>query len=140
MSTQEIVRLLIEDRDRLNMAIEALQGSPVETTRDAAEPAVKQAPAKKKGGLSAAGRKAIAEAARKRWAALRAAKSRPMVRAVPTIVRRTTESITAAPAVPKAPAKKVAKRKAWTPAMKKAHTARMKAFWAAKRKAAAKGK
>jgi hypothetical protein len=138
-STEHILSLLTEERAKLDAAIAALRGIPKATAVTAEEsmpdwvkPAAKKEPGKKepvkkKRGLSAAGRKAIADAAKKRWAAIREAKS-----VSPVVLKPEPE------AAPKAPAKKVAtrKKKAWTPAMKKAHTARMKAFWAARRKAA----
>jgi hypothetical protein len=133
-STEHILSLLTEERARLDAAIAALQGSPKaapvtaeESVPDWVKPVAKKEPVKKKRGLSAAGRKAIADAAKKRWAAIREAKS-----VSPVVIKPAPE------AAPKAPAKKAVarKKKAWTPAMKKAHTARMKAFWAARRKAA----
>lgn len=76
MPTDQIVALLIAERDRLTRAIEALQGP---TRRRGHPPAVAQrdgasvtAAAPKKRTISAAGRKAIAEAARRRWAAIKA--------------------------------------------------------------------
>jgi hypothetical protein len=99
VQTEQILALLIEERDRLMRAINVLQhdapkaavkrrgrrvskSSPAIQTQPAAAPApAKKAPAaaavKPKRVLSAAGRRAIAEAARKRWAAVRAAKAKP---------------------------------------------------------------
>jgi hypothetical protein len=57
----------------------------VPTIPDAVKPAVKKAPVKKKGGISAAGPKAIAEAGRKRLAALRATKKAPVAKAASTV-------------------------------------------------------
>ncbi len=77
--TQEIVSLLIEERDRLSRAIEALQGNSPRSSRPAGGPlaAAQHRPAARpKRTLSAAGRRAIAEAARRRWAAVRAAKEK----------------------------------------------------------------
>lgn len=88
-----IVLLLIQERDKLNRAIQALQGSVKRRGRppgsgrraapsnfndvpDVAEyvtPTVAKAPAKR--GMSPAGRKAIGDAARKRWAAIKAGKA-----------------------------------------------------------------
>jgi hypothetical protein len=88
MQTEQIVALLIAERDRLTRAIDALRGgvsqsSPrrrgrppkaVTAVAAASAPATKPAaPAKRK--LSAAGRRAIAAAAKKRWAAIRAGKA-----------------------------------------------------------------
>lgn len=93
MQTDEIVTMLVTERDRLTRAIEALQGPtkrrgrppgkkpPVSTFNynapnvpDWVKPAAAKAPAKKKRKMSAAARKAIGDATRKRWAALRKAK------------------------------------------------------------------
>jgi len=96
MQTEHIVALLVAERDRLQRAITALQGSAVVKRR---------------------GRPA------------RAAAAVPAPAPAP-----------AAPAAAPAPAPKARKkRKALTPAQKKAHSDRMKAFWAARRKAKAKG-
>jgi len=73
MSKEEILALLFAERDKLNRTIEALDG-PKRRGRPPGPRTV--APAKRKRTLSAAGRKAIAEAARKRWAAIRAGKAR----------------------------------------------------------------
>jgi hypothetical protein len=75
MSKEQILALLFVERDRLNLAIEALGGT---TGKRRGRPPGSRtiAPAKRKRTLSAAGRKAIAEAARKRWAAIRAGKAR----------------------------------------------------------------
>jgi hypothetical protein len=82
MQTEQIVALLIEERNRLDAAITALRGptkrrgrppisrSPNSSTQIGAAPA-----GPKKRTLSLAGRKAIADAARKRWAAIKAGKS-----------------------------------------------------------------
>jgi hypothetical protein len=85
MQTEQIVALLIAERDRLSRAIDALQGGakrqgrPSRLARVAANPNVASAAApsaKPKRKMSAAGRKAIAEAARRRWAAIKAAKGK----------------------------------------------------------------
>jgi len=79
MQTEQIVALLIAERDRLSRAIDALQGStkrpgrsPAAAKAAAAVTAPAATPSRRK--LSAAGRKAIAEAARKRWALIKAGK------------------------------------------------------------------
>jgi hypothetical protein len=85
MSTEHIVALLIAERDRLSRAIDALQGptkrrgrrpgagkKPVTVTTPASTPA----PVARKRTMSAAGRKAIAEGARRRWALIKAAKKK----------------------------------------------------------------
>jgi hypothetical protein len=78
MQTEQIVALLIAERDRLSRAIDALQGPATRLGRPpkASPPAISKAaaPIARKRTMSAAGRKAIAEAARKRWAAIKAAK------------------------------------------------------------------
>jgi hypothetical protein len=79
--TDQIVQLLMAERDKLNRAIEALQGAagkrpgrpPGTANKKHAVPHVAPAPAKRT--LSAAGRKAIADAARKRWAAIKDGKA-----------------------------------------------------------------
>jgi hypothetical protein len=72
MPTEQILALLLAERNKLNRAIEAL-GGPKRRGRPPGPRTV--APAKRKRGLTAAGRKAISEAARKRWAAIRAGKA-----------------------------------------------------------------
>jgi len=96
VETEQIVQLLTAERDKLQQAIDALQG-PVKRrgrpagarAKKAAAPAVdptednvpdwvkpasaKATPAKRK--MSAAGRKAIADAAKKRWALIKAGKA-----------------------------------------------------------------
>jgi hypothetical protein len=93
------VSLMIAERDRLDAAILALRGGslPVPSKRRGRPPAIKQvqsfdydatnvpewvkpvakksAPPKKKGGMSVAGRKAIGDAARARWARVKAEKA-----------------------------------------------------------------
>jgi hypothetical protein len=92
MLTDQIVQLLIAERARLQKAIDALQGSVKRRGRPRKNPApafdynapnvpdwVKPASARKvapkKRKMSAAGRKAIGDAGRKRWAAIRAGKA-----------------------------------------------------------------
>jgi hypothetical protein len=144
MATDHILALLISERDKLTAAIEALQGpTTTEKTpgpgRKAVPPSVEEdskppasvgptVPAKRK--MSAAGRRAIIVATKKRWAAIRAAKA-----------------AATAPA-PVAAAPKAAPAKAWAPVKKggltaagrKALSIAMKKRWATKKKAAAKGK
>ena len=83
MATDDIVALLIAERDKLNRAIEALQGpikrrgrppkNPLAVTTSSADPTpltAAPAPAKrKKRRFSAAQREAAAERMRQRWAA-----------------------------------------------------------------------
>jgi hypothetical protein len=81
MPTEQILALLIAERDRLNRAIEALGGGKRRGRPPGRKPAASaptenvQPPVRRKRRLSAAGRKAIAEAARKRWAAIKAGKA-----------------------------------------------------------------
>jgi len=80
MQTEQIVALLVAERDRMDAAIRALQGTVKRRGRPPANKAFAlavsaPAPATAKRTLSAAGRKAIADAARKRWAAIKAGKA-----------------------------------------------------------------
>jgi hypothetical protein len=75
MPTEHIVALLIAERDKLTRAIEALQGAvkrrgrpPKNPLQQIIAPAV---PPKKRGGMSAANRKAQALRMKKFWAAKR---------------------------------------------------------------------
>jgi hypothetical protein len=72
MSTEHIVRLLIEERARLQAAIDVLKGVPEARLPDWVSPKAPPAPATKR-GMSAAVRKRIGEATRAKWAARRAA-------------------------------------------------------------------
>jgi len=83
MQTEQIVALLVAERDRLSRAIEALQGStkrrgrPPKTSSNPGDGSVREPiPVQRKRKLSAAGRKAIAEAARRRWAKIKAGKAK----------------------------------------------------------------
>jgi hypothetical protein len=85
MPIDQIVSLLIAERDRLSRAIEALQGRAKRRGRPpglAKKPVVAAtapstaAPKPAKRRLSAAGRKAIADAARRRWALIKAGKAK----------------------------------------------------------------
>jgi hypothetical protein len=79
MHTEQIVALLIAEQNRFDAAIQALQGPMKRRGRPPANkaslsvPAV--APVKRKRRMSAAGRKAIADGVRKRWAAIKAGKA-----------------------------------------------------------------
>jgi len=80
MHTEQIVALLIAERDRLTGALDALQGSVIRRRRPPGSgrkrtAATPSRPRRRKRKLSAAGRKAIADAARKRWAAIKAGKA-----------------------------------------------------------------
>jgi hypothetical protein len=75
MPTDHILSLLIAEREKLNAAIEALQGpakKPVVADSASAGGGGGKAAAKRK--VSAAARKRMAEAQKKRWAAIKAAK------------------------------------------------------------------
>jgi hypothetical protein len=69
MPTEHIVALLIAERDKLNRAIEALQGADKSIT--AAQP-ITATP--KKRHVSAAARRKMAAAQKRRWAALKGEK------------------------------------------------------------------
>jgi hypothetical protein len=82
--SEQIIQLLVAERDRLGRAIEALQGSSPEvvdvyddpTMPDWVRPASKKtAPAPKKKRFSAATRRKMAEGQKRRWAAINAAKA-----------------------------------------------------------------
>jgi hypothetical protein len=138
MAFDHILALLLSQRSKLTNAIEALQGPtkrkgrPPGSGRKAVLPSVEQdsplpervapiAPAKRK--LSAAGRRAIVAATKKRWAAIKAAKA-----------------AAAAPATTKAvrsPALAAAKQKASSAknaAFHKKMSEPMKAAWAVRKK------
>jgi len=80
MQTEQIVALLIAERNRLDAAIQALQGSakrrgrPPKNTLATVEAPAAGAP-KRKHKLSVAARKSMADAAKKRWAAIKAGKA-----------------------------------------------------------------
>jgi hypothetical protein len=143
MSTDHILVLLLVERDKLTAAIEALQG-PTTTEqspgpgRKAVLPSVEPdskapatvgptAPAKRK--MSAAGRRAIIAATKKRWAAVRAAKA---TAAASAPVAATPKAAPARTTVP-------VKKGGLTAAGRKALSIAMKRRWAARKKAA-KGK
>jgi hypothetical protein len=78
MPIDQIVSLLIAERDRLSHAIDALQGPAKRRGRPPGHTAA-TAPAQTarlKRRLTAAGRRAIAEAARRRWALIKAGKAK----------------------------------------------------------------
>jgi hypothetical protein len=78
MPTEHIVALLIAERDRLNRAIEALQGPATRRGRPPKNPllAIESSGtgSKKKRHVSAAARRKMAAAQKKRWAAAKAGK------------------------------------------------------------------
>jgi hypothetical protein len=71
MPTDHIVAFLIAERDKLNCAIDALEGPAKEPAATTSEPS---ATAPKKRHISAAARRKMAAAQKKRWAAIKAAK------------------------------------------------------------------
>ena len=75
MSIEQIVALLIAERNRLDAAISALQGPVKRRGRPPKASVLAATPVARKRKMSAAGRKAIADAARKRWAAVKAGKA-----------------------------------------------------------------
>jgi hypothetical protein len=88
MQTDHIVALLIAERDKLNRAIEALQGPtkrrgrPRKNQLTATAPTAAPAAApRKKRHFSAAQREAAAERMRQRWAAKRKAEAKPVAKA-----------------------------------------------------------
>jgi hypothetical protein len=74
MPIEQIVALLTAERDRLNRAIEALQGPAKRRGRPPKDLSAVSAPAKPKRKFSAATRRKMARAQKKRWADLKAAK------------------------------------------------------------------
>jgi hypothetical protein len=86
MPTEQIVALLIQERDKLNRAIEALQGPTKRRGRPPKNPltAATAGPAPKKHGrrFSAAQRKAASERMRLRWAAKRKVEAKVTKKAV----------------------------------------------------------
>jgi hypothetical protein len=84
MPTEQILALLIAERDKLNRAIEALQGPtkrrgrPPKNSMVVAKTSDRPAPApKKRRQFTAAQREAAAERMRQRWAAKKTAGSKP---------------------------------------------------------------
>jgi hypothetical protein len=74
MPTDPIVALLIAERDKLNSAIEALQGTKSPATPAAKADAAETATPKKKRQISAAARRNMALGQRKRYAVIKEAK------------------------------------------------------------------
>jgi hypothetical protein len=104
MPTEQILALLVAERDKLSRAIEALQGptkrrgrppkySGTFTTplgsRVVSEPNAVPAPKKHGRRFSAAQRKAASERMRQRWAAKRKAEAKPTATPQPTTKKRT---------------------------------------------------
>jgi len=78
MASEHIMALLIQERDRLNHAIDALQGPVKRRGRPLKNPLVANEPGttepRKKRHLSAASRRRMALGQKRRWAAVKAAK------------------------------------------------------------------
>jgi len=76
MPTDHIVALLIAEQDKLNRAIDALQGSATKPAATATAPtaADSTSPVPKKRHVSAAARWKMAAGQKRRWAAIKAAK------------------------------------------------------------------
>jgi hypothetical protein len=80
MQTDHIVALLVAERNRLEAAIQALQGSVKRRGRPPGKkvstlPVAPPAPVSRKRKMTAAARKAMADAAKKRWASIKAGKA-----------------------------------------------------------------
>ena len=96
MPTEQILALLIQERDRLNGAIEALQGPTKRIGRPPKNPlAAAAAPAPKKHGrrFSSAQRKPASERMRQRWAAKRRAEAKATAITQPTTKKRTMSAV-----------------------------------------------
>jgi len=78
LDIQTIVKELKRERDRLNRAIAALGGRDLPNTPRKSSPAAKfpAPPPKKRGGLTAEGRKRLSDLMKKRWAEERKKTSR----------------------------------------------------------------
>jgi hypothetical protein len=74
--SEQIIQLLIAEKNRLERVIQILQGSSPKVVENAADPlpAPTTAPAPKRKGFSAATRRKMAEGQKRRWAAINAAK------------------------------------------------------------------
>jgi hypothetical protein len=74
MPTDHIVALLIAEREKLNRAIDVLQGPTKRPGRPPKKPPAIETAAPKKRHVSAAARKRMAEGQKKRWAVIKAGK------------------------------------------------------------------
>ena len=76
MPTNHIIALLIQEREKLNRAIEALQGTKHRgrAAKNVELPMIENEQPKKKRHVSAAARRKMAAAQKKRWAVVKAAK------------------------------------------------------------------
>jgi hypothetical protein len=75
MQTEHILALLVAERNRLEAAIQALQGSVKRRGRPPMINVPAPPPVVPRRKISAAGRKAMAAAAKRRWAAIKAGKA-----------------------------------------------------------------
>ena len=73
MVSEHIVGLLIAERDKINQAIEALQGKEKVAAKPMAAPSAPSAAVKNRKTMSAAARRKISLALKKRWATKKAA-------------------------------------------------------------------
>ena len=140
MSTEHIVSLLIQERDRLEAAISALQGGSSASPEPVIAPVLVHAPEpvmpnaepapapKKKRKLSAAGRRRIVEATKARWARINAAKAAAAAPVAATPKAAPTKA-------PVAAKKRVSRGDA---AYRKMMSERMKAAWAKRKRSAKK--
>jgi hypothetical protein len=89
MQTEQIVAILIQERDKLNRAIDALQGPmkrrgrPPRNPTDAASVASPSPAKKKRRKFSAAQREAAAERMRQRWAVKKKSEGKSQPKSVP---------------------------------------------------------
>jgi hypothetical protein len=148
VSIEHIVSLLIQERNRLEAAISALQGGPLATPEpvtapvvDAPEPVMPDVKAarvpKRKRKLSAAGRRRIVEATKARWARINAAKAAAAA-PVPATPKVAPPEAPVAVNKQAAPAKAPVKKGSLSEAGRKALSLAMKKRWAVKKKAAGK--
>jgi hypothetical protein len=89
METTQIVALLVAERDRLNNAIEALQGPTKRISRKPkTPPTAAPAPRKKRRKFSAAQREAAAERMRQRWALKKMAEAKATKKAISKVKKK----------------------------------------------------
>jgi len=161
MSTEHIVGLLIEERNRLEAAIAALKGPGISedpSMPDWVKPHAKVEPALKKKGPSAATRRKMAEGQKRRWEAINAAKAAPVVpkvseklaaiiappedaefkTAMSAAIKASSAKRTPAVVAEKAPLSPKKTASAKTADFSKKMSETMKKAWAKRKKAAAK--
>jgi len=98
--SEEIIQLLVAHRDRLDRAIEALNGSTKQvdvyddpTMPELVKPKAKVVPSPKKKRMSAATRRKMAEGQKRRWDAIKAAKAQTAAPAKKTVKAVIAEAI-----------------------------------------------